>query len=456
MKKFIYALVVLLIVHCTLNIEYCMCQWNLQTNPLDSSIGLGKIQFVSSTEGWISAGQGYLLHTTNSGITWVIVQPFPSDTLMSMSDPSVTMSWVSQSRGWKINWFGTSLSSPHGAVIHQTTDGGSTWQKKVLSTASGDLGFQIQFVDVNNGWASIYNYNSGGGKLMKSTNGGNNWSVIDTSTADLGIFYFVDVNNGWSITGGPNTTPPYKITHTTNGGVNWSVQYTDNTQGEFDAIQFTNLNNGWVVGRKRKILKTINGGINWTQINNSGLSDSAYAKCVFFLNANTGWIGESYYVPPPQQTPLRVLIYTSNGGNSWTQQIPSILSWNNAIYSIHFNDAQNGWFTAGDAVIAHTTNSGIGIKQISSEMPSDYSLHQNYPNPFNPNTIIKFQIKDSKLVTLKIYDILGKEIETLVNEKLSPGSYEVNWNASHYPSGVYFYKLISDGFSETRKMVLLK
>ena len=81
---------------------------------------------------------------------------------------------------------------------------------------------------------------------------------------------------------------------------------------------------------------------------------------------------------------------------------------------------------------------------------------QNYPNPFNPSTKIKFEIKDSRFTILKIYDILGKEIETLVNEKLSPGTYEVNWNASQYPSGVYFYRLDANGFSDMKKMILMK
>jgi photosystem II stability/assembly factor-like uncharacterized protein len=454
--KFIaLALFFFLIANCTLKIEDCKCQWSLQTNPLSTSIGVGKIQFVTSTEGWISCGQGNLLHTTNAGTNWLVVTPFPNDTVTSFSDPAITMCWINQTHGWKNNIIGN-YSNFHGAVIHLTTDGGITWQKKVLSSLAGEMGVQVQFVNVNTGWASVGNLNTGGGKLMKSTNGGNNWSVIDTSSADGGIFYFTDVSNGWSIKGGQNPSPPFTIKHTTNGGVNWAVQYTDNTQGEFVAIQFTDLNNGWVAGRYRKILKTNNGGTNWIQFNNTGLIDSAYAKCMFFLNANTGWIGENYYVPPPQQTPLRVLIYTSNGGNSWTQQIPSILSWNNTIFSIYFNDAQNGWFTAENGVIAHTTNSGIGIKHISSDVPSDYSLHQNFPNPFNPTTSILYELPKKGFVKLVIFDALGRELETLVKEKQSAGTYEATFNASQYSSGVYFYRLTTDGFSETKKMILLK
>jgi len=93
----------------------------------------------------------------------------------------------------------------------------------------------------------------------------------------------------------------------------------------------------------------------------------------------------------------------------------------------------------------------------STEITKDeIYLKQNYPNPFNPTTNIKYQIANKKLVILKIYDILGKEIETLVNERQSPGVYEVTFDGSALSSGVYFYKLTADNYSETKKLVLIK
>ena len=89
-------------------------------------------------------------------------------------------------------------------------------------------------------------------------------------------------------------------------------------------------------------------------------------------------------------------------------------------------------------------------------VPNSYSLSQNYPNPFNPETKIDFSIPVNGLVTIKIFDITGKEIETLVNSSLSKGSYSVNFNASNLSTGIYFYKLISGSFSETKKMMLIK
>ena len=104
----------------------------------------------------------------------------------------------------------------------------------------------------------------------------------------------------------------------------------------------------------------------------------------------------------------------------------------------------------------------VGIKQISNKVPDVFSLHQNYPNPFNPVTKIMFdipldsRIRGNDIITLKIYDALGKEVTTLINEQLKTGTYQAEWDGTSYPSGVYFYKLITADYTETRKMVLIK
>lgn len=102
------------------------------------------------------------------------------------------------------------------------------------------------------------------------------------------------------------------------------------------------------------------------------------------------------------------------------------------------------------------TGNPIGIQNISSEIPNGYSLSQNYPNPFNPTTNIRFALPKAGLVKLAVYDILGREVETLVSENLNAGTYKVNWEASKYSSGVYFYKLAAANFTETKKMILIK
>ncbi len=154
---------------------------------------------------------------------------------------------------------------------------------------------------------------------------------------------------------------------------------------------------------------------------------------------------------------------STNNGTSWTQI-------NQGMGNLRVNTL----LINGNYVYAGTTNYSVwkrllsevlSVPQISSEVPEKYSLLQNYPNPFNPSTNIKFNIPAvgnayMRSVQLKIYDALGKEIAVLVNEQLKPGSYEVTWDASNYPSGVYFYKLVGDNnngeFIKTKKMVLLK
>ncbi|MBZ0204175.1 MAG: T9SS type A sorting domain-containing protein [Ignavibacteria bacterium] len=107
-------------------------------------------------------------------------------------------------------------------------------------------------------------------------------------------------------------------------------------------------------------------------------------------------------------------------------------------------------------MLAGYADSVIGIQQIGSQIPSEYSLNQNYPNPFNPSTVIKFNMPKGEFVSLKIYNILGEETASLVNEFLDPGSYQFLWNASELSSGVYFYTLKTEQFASTKKMLLIK
>jgi hypothetical protein len=97
---------------------------------------------------------------------------------------------------------------------------------------------------------------------------------------------------------------------------------------------------------------------------------------------------------------------------------------------------------------------GGGIHTL--EIPNYYSLGQNYPNPFNPATVIIFTLPESQNVKLIVFDILGREVKTLINEVRSPGIYEVNFDASSLSSGVYFYRLITDNFTDTKKMLMIK
>jgi hypothetical protein len=126
----------------------------------------------------------------------------------------------------------------------------------------------------------------------------------------------------------------------------------------------------------------------------------------------------------------------------------------NAIFSIYFVNEQTGWITGDWGSIARyygTTDLNEDINSLNQ-----FSLNQNYPNPFNPSTVISYQLPVYSNVTLKVYDVLGNEVATLVNEEKPAGSYEVNFTTSSLTSGVYFYQLKSGSYLETKKMILIK
>lgn len=126
------------------------------------------------------------------------------------------------------------------------------------------------------------------------------------------------------------------------------------------------------------------------------------------------------------------------------------VEWINGLTHNFTNEAVNRNITISESGVI------IGLNQINTIVPNDFELLQNYPNPFNPATTIKFRIAKQQTVELKIYDLTGKEVEILINRQLSPGTYESYWKASEYPSGIYFYRLSSGKFTETRKMILIK
>ena len=128
----------------------------------------------------------------------------------------------------------------------------------------------------------------------------------------------------------------------------------------------------------------------------------------------------------------------------------------------YYTDNSTGCTMTGGSAQANRPNTcftfttGVGVNPTGSELPKVYSLSQNYPNPFNPVTKINFALPKNGLVTLKIYDVLGREVRALVNEVKSAGQYSVDFNASEFSSGVYFYKLEADGFSDIKRMMLIK
>jgi hypothetical protein len=151
-------------------------------------------------------------------------------------------------------------------------------------------------------------------------------------------------------------------------------------------------------------------------------------------------------------TEVNLVMFKSATGtkNSWSPMGGTVNTTDNYVERSGLNDFS--FWTLGDS-------NGIAtfIDQIEVEVvPAEFSLYQNYPNPFNPSTKIRYQLPQESKVIIKIYDILGSEVITLLNEKKEPGVYEVDFNVAHLPSGTYFYRIVADGFIETKKMILMK
>ena len=208
-----------------------------------------------------------------------------------------------------------------------------------------------------------------------------------------------------------------------------------------NAVSFIDINNGIVVAGPT-ILRTTNGGETWTR----QISDTtSWLSGVYFINTNNAIVvGEN-----------GTILHTTNGGTNWISQ--SSGTWSN-LESVHFVNENVGWVVGYYGTILKTTNGGVTFVEEHQidEMPKEFLLSQNYPNPFNPSTKIQYQVSNISHVSLVVYDILGNEIETMVNEEKSPGKYETNWNAAGLPSGVYFYQLRTGSFVETKKMILLR
>ena len=275
------------------------------------------------------------------------------------------------------------------------------------------------------------------GTILKTTDGGTNWTLRTSNTSNnLLSLYFVNESLGW-VTGNYGT-----ILNTADGGENW-MALTSGTSSNLTSVYFLNENLGWTVGSLGAILKTEDSGGVWT-FQSGGTSNNLTS--IQLIDENSGWAAGNN----------GTILKTTDGGGSWVLQDGKM---NYDLTSVCFTDLNTGWTAGKNGTILHTTNGGItyaDVKTNGNSTPKEFYLLQNYPNPFNPNTRIQFAINSEELVTLKIYDVLGNEIETLVNETKPAGEYQFIWEANKLASGVYFYRLQAGDFISTKKMILQK
>jgi photosystem II stability/assembly factor-like uncharacterized protein len=427
MKKLI---LILLIVNCQLAIIHS--QW-LQMPAFPVSGSAYSIAFINKDTGYVSMDTPALLSTTNGGQSWSVIGNYRIYNLQFVDS---------------LNGFGSG-KRPLGGIIYKTTNAGFNWDSVSIDPSNTYL--NLFFVSKDTGWVCGGDGNFS--KIWKTTNGGVTLQqqISLLSGSGFGKIFFLKqkINNeywGWALIG------DIALYRTTNSGVNWTFIYQMESvsicgfSGIFGDFYFKDTANGIATRSGGCYMITTNGGYNWnfTKYNGSGQPNK-----IGMATSQMGWITLSN----------DTVIKTTNFFQTYGKQKHFAISGAGNIFII---DTSLGY--TASYVFGKTTNGGgpfVSVNQISSIIPNEFILYQNYPNPFNPVTNIKFTIPsnvkgETSNVKLIVFDILGREIVTIINEKMRPGTYEVKWNAENIPSGIYFYTLETNKFKETKKMSLLK
>ncbi|MCK6615920.1 MAG: T9SS type A sorting domain-containing protein [Ignavibacteriaceae bacterium] len=363
--------------------------------------------------------------------------------------------------------------------LQEVTSGGTTIQWRLLAATENLL--------INAG------YN---GEYQISTNGGQNWNVsipepgvrytsisyVDTSAIYLSSVthqkvvktnlsgtvrnsfmlnsfnfypysvYFKNADSGW-VCGDyqPGGLNEGRILRTVDGGMNWQVQYTTaNNSNQINIMQLKG-SFGMALGENDIVITTTDGGASWIRISPEGPSSRDWtALCI---------LDSSLVVAGTEEGNI---FYSIDFGESWIQKATN----RNFLYIEAIDMLPNGSIGIIGSVSGSSINEAFleisrdaitEIHESSGNLPIEFSLSQNYPNPFNPVTEIEFALPEQSDITLKVYDILGKEIATLASGSYSAGRYTVPFDGSNHASGVYIYKLsYGKGQSITRKMTMLK
>ena len=402
-------------------------QWIQQISGTPEN--LVDVIMIDSMKALIIGDRNGILLTTDAGSTW-----FNESAIVS-----ATYQWNSLS-------FYDAL---HGTIVGDrrivtTTDGGLTWTlrnapstQKCLSVLS--LGAGSMYVGDDSGW------------MYSSSDTGKTWASAKISTWPiLSIFL-------WTGVIAPDApiyyaiTPHSICTRQVYPTPQWNEAILPNFRGlgsqAFNA-EFSSVA-GFIVGvfgdlwSEPAILRRPMTDTTWSPLQLTSLQTGIFSG-ISAPSANVVYVCGS----------SGMIYKTSNGGDTWT---PSNSSTTRNLNALYFWNEKRGFAVGDSGTILYTDNGDITrLREIEEQHPENFSLSQNYPNPFNPSTMINYRLSMNSYVTLRVYDVLGREVTTLVNERKSPGVYRVEWYASGQPSGVYYCRLQSGTYSETRKLILLR
>ncbi len=325
------------------------------------------------------------------------------------------------------------------------------------------------------------------GAITRSTNTGNTWTASTPVTSSN--LYGAEFNNYYDYAVGDNGT----IVYSYDEGVTW-FQVPSSTTRNLKAISLSNQfgSNLVSVGEKGAIVRSANSGQNWINVSLADTTVNFYditKRGLYYIDGNKFCIigsggriykstdGGTTWVQKPsgttntlrsiyQHTADSIVVvgdngtirFSTNGGETWFTDSYFNSSSTRNFKAVSLVNLDNKTYSALSDSLFFVSNEPLtlGLNNINTAIPQTMRLHQNYPNPFNPATKIGFNLPKGSFAKLTVYDITGREIKTLVNENLHAGTYEYEWNGINLPSGVYFYKLTAENFTETRRMVLVK
>lgn len=367
---------------------------------------------------------GTILRSTDAGLGWSVVTSPVADQLRAVA--------LHGNVGLAVGLSGQVLRS---------TDEGASWvqesrptSKNLYSVALGD---------------SVAIITGEEGTIFISTDAGVSWSQRTAGTAS--VIFGVTVKGPTAVGVGGQAT----VVMSDDNGQGWGLTVLGPTQQLFFyGTSFATPTTGWAVGSYQPtgsiILKSTSSGFTWT-VQSSPTTNILFG--VSFTSADTGTaVGMS-----------GTIVNTTNGGTDWVTRQSNTLQTLNAV---SFVDGRTGIAVGDSGTILRTVTGGgiTSVREVSRfEEPVAFQLRQNFPNPFNPETNIEFQVLSPGSVELTVLDVLGREIGTIVNEVLPPGSYRRTWDAGNLSSGVYYYRLEAKSASDPgrpitqmKKMVLVR
>lgn len=328
---------------------------------------------------------------------------------------------------------GTNFYAATSLGVFKSINSGSTWAN--IGSTFGSTSYIQSILKIG---TTLYAGSLGAG-VFTSTNEGTNWVAFNSGLSNLQVWDLI--SDGTNIYAAAELGGVFKVPVS---GSTWA-QSINGITGSTDMRSLYVVGNTLFTGYAG-LYKSTDGAATWTSITNDGLSGKTIRAIYSYNSGNIIFAGTAY----------NGFYVSSNGGANFVSSnlgLPAI-SEVNAVTVLN-NNVYIG--LTGFGVWKRPVSEIIlGVINISSEIPSGYTLNQNYPNPFNPETNIKFSVLKAGNVSLKVFDITGKEVSTLVNGYLRPGVFEVKFDAKNFTSSIYLYKLIVNDFVSVKKMILIK